>query len=139
MIVSAYLKTLGVHKTISLVQSSVLENVAYKIGIDVAVSFKDVVVDSIMSHLVSEHVTGVHTMGDGKMEIIELQISPQSHVLGKKLKDISQHGVFLILLVTDENSCYIPTGETELKEGNKIVFIVKSSRSDEIIKMFGGH
>ena len=139
MIACAYLKTLGVYKTISLVQSAVLENVAYKIGIDVAVSFKDVVVDSIMSHLVSENVTSVHTMGDGKLEIIELQVSEKSPVLGQKLKDISQHGVYLVLLVTDENGEQIPTGDTEVKAGYKIVFIVKSSRSDEIIKMFGGN
>ena len=139
MIACAYLKTLGVYKTISLVQSTVLENVAYKIGVDVAVSFKDVVVDSIMSHLVSENVTSVHTMGDGKLEIIELQVSEKSPVLGQKLKDISQHGVYLVLLVTDENGEQIPTGDTEVKAGYKIVFIVKSSRSDEIIKIFGGN
>lgn len=138
MITCVYLKTQGVFKTISLVESAVFENVAYKIGIDVAVSFKDVVVDTIMSHLVSEHVTGIHTMGDGKLEILELHILPRSSVLGKKLKDISKHGLFLILLVIDENGCHIPSGNTELHEGNKIILIVKSSESDEIIKMFGG-
>ena len=92
-----------------------------------------------MSHLVSENVTSVHTMGDGKLEIIELQVSEKSPVLGQKLKDISQHGVYLVLLVTDENGEQIPTGDTEVKAGYKIVFIVKSSRSDEIIKMFGGN
>ena len=51
----------------------------------------------------------------------------------------SQHGVYLVLLVTDENGEQIPTGDTEVKAGYKIVFIVKSSRSDEIIKMFGGN
>ncbi len=138
MIVCAYLKTLGVYKTISLVQSSVLENVAYKIGIDVAVSFKDVVVDSIMGHLINENVTGMHTMGDGKLEIIELYISEKSRVLGKKLKDIAQHGIYLVLLITGKNGCIIPKGDTEINEGDKIVFIVKSAQSGEIIEMFGG-
>ena len=138
MIVSAYLKNLGVYKTIALVESAVLENVAYKIGIDVAVSFKTVVVDSIMSRLASENVMGIHTMGDGKLEIIELQVSDTASALGKKLKDISQHGIFLILLVTNEHGCIIPTGETALHEGDKIVLIVKSASSDAIIKIFGG-
>ncbi len=138
MIASAYLKNLGAYKTIALVESAVLENVAYKIGIDVAVYFKKVVVDWIISRLASENVMGIHTMGDGKLEIIELQVSASAGALGKKLKDISQHGVFLILLVTNETGCVIPTGETELREGDKIVLIVKSASSDEIIKMFGG-
>ena len=78
-------------------------------------------------------------MGDGKLEIIELQVSEKSPILGKKLKDISQHGIYLVLLITDKNGEKIPGGDTELEAGNKIVFIVKSSRSDEIIKMFGGN
>ncbi len=138
MVACAYLKTLGVYKTIALVHSSVLENVAYKIGVDVAISFKHVVVDSIMRYLISENVTGVHTMGDGKFEIIELLISEKCHVLGKKLKEISQHGVYLILLVTNEEGERLPSGDTELKAGDKIVFIVKSIKSDEIVRMFGG-
>lgn len=138
MIVCAYLKTLGVYKTISLVQSSMLENVAYKIGIDVAVSFKDVVVDSVMKHLVNEHVTGMHTMGDGKLEIIELYVSEKSQVIGKQLKDIARHGIYLVLLITGKNGCTIPNGDTEIHEGDKIVFIVKSSQSSEIIELFGG-
>ena len=59
-------------------------------------------------------------------------------IKGKKLKDISQHGIFLILLVTNEHGCIIPTGETALHEGDKIVLIVKSASSDAIIKIFGG-
>ncbi len=138
MIACAYLKTLGVFRTIALVQSSVLENVAHKIGIDVAISFKHVVVDSIMRYLISESVTAIHTMGNGKFEIIELQISESCQVLGKKLKEISQHGVYLILLVTNEEGESLPSGDTELKAGDKIVFIVRSNKSDEIVKMFGG-
>ena len=104
----------------------------------IIVSFKTVVVDSIMSRLASENVMGIHTMGDGKLEIIELQVSDTASALGKKLKDISQHGIFLILLVTNEHGCIIPTGETALHEGDKIVLIVKSASSDAIIKIFGG-
>ncbi len=138
MIACAYLKTLGVYRTISLVQSSALENVAYKIGVDVAISFKHVVVDSIMRYLISDSVTGVHTMGDGNFEIIEFIIPEKSKVIGKKLKDISRHGVYLILLVTNENGEQLPSGDTELHAGDKIVFIVKTMQSDEVVRAFGG-
>lgn len=138
MIVCSYLKTLGVYKTISLVQSSMLENVAYKIGIDVAIPFKDVVVDSIMAHLVNENVTAMHTMGDGKLEIIELRVASTSSIIGKTLKEIAQHGMFLVLLITGKGCCSIPKGDTVINADDKIVFIVKSSQSSQIIELFGG-
>ncbi|CEM62170.1 Trk system potassium transporter TrkA [Treponema phagedenis] len=138
MITGAYLKTLGVPKIITLVQSALMENIAYKIGLDVAISFKDTVVDAIMSHLGGANVTGIHTMGNRQFEIIELVIASNSEVIGKTLKEISKHGIFLILLVTNEKGCTIPGGDTELAAGDKLVFIVQSQQSDEIIEFLGG-
>ncbi len=138
MIASTYLKTLGVKKTIALVQSRIMKNIAYKIGIDVAISFKDVVVDSIMSKLLGANVIGYHTMCDGKLEIIELEVTSSSHVVGKALKDIAKHGVFLVLLIKQGASYCIPTGNTIIAAENKIIFIVESGHSAEIVYLFSG-
>ena len=138
MITSVYLKSLGIPKTIALVQSSIMSNVAYKIGVDVAVPLKAVTVDTIMSHLGGKHLTRIHTMGAGELEIIEITISEISSAVNKSLKDIAIHGVFLILLITDGEGCRIPGGNTVLAAGDKLAVIVKVSQSDEIIKYFAG-
>jgi len=136
MISSTYLKTVGVKKTIALVQSRIMKNIAYKIGIDVAIAFKDVVVDSIMSKLLGKNVLGYHSMCDGTLEIIELAVSQSSHVIGKALKDIAKHGIFLILLINKEGVYQIPKGETVIERDNKVIFIVDAKHSEEIVMMF---
>jgi len=138
MITSVYLKTLGIHKTIALVQGAVMSNVAYKIGVDVAIPLKDVTVDTIMSHLGGKHLTRIHTMGAGELEVIEITISSHSTAVDKSLKDIAMHGVFLILLVTNASGCSIPGGNTVLAAGDKLAVIVQVAQSDEIIKFFAG-
>jgi len=138
MIASTYLKTMGVKKTIALVQSRIMKNIAYKIGIDVAISFKDVVVDSIMSKLLGANVLGYHTMCDGTLEIMELEVKSSSHVVGKTLKDIAKHGVFLILLLNKNGDYQIPKGDTVLDALDKIIFIVDAKHSTEIINLFSG-
>ena len=138
MITSAYLKTLGIPKTIALVQSSVMSNVAYKIGVDVAIPLKDVTVDVIMSHLGGKHLTRIHTMGAGELEVIEITLSSHSEAVEKTLKDIAMHGVFLILLITNESGCRIPDGNTMLAAGDKLAVIVQVAQSDEIINYFAG-
>ena len=138
MITSAYLKTLGIPKTIALVQSSVMSNVAYKIGVDVAIPLKDVTVDVIMSHLGGKHLTRIHTMGAGELEIVEVIISDQSEAVEKSLKDIAMPGVFLILLITNETGCRIPDGNTVLEADDKLAVIVQVAQSDEVIKYFAG-
>lgn len=138
MIACTYLKTLGVKKTIALVQSRIMKNIAYRIGIDVAISFKDVVVDSIMAKLLGSNVLGYHTMCDGKLEIIELYIGDGSIVVGRSLKEIAKHGIFLILLVNKSSGYEIPKGDTVLENGNKIIFIVEAKHSSDIINLFSG-
>ena len=138
MISSTYLKTLGVKKTIALVQSRIMKNIAYRIGIDVAISFKDVVVDSIMAKLLGSNVLGYHTMCDGRLEIIELSIGENSSVVGKSLKQIAKHGVFLILLINSGEEYEIPKGETVLMSKDKIIFIVEAKQALEIIHLFSG-
>ncbi len=138
MISSTYLKTVGVKKTIALVQSRIMKNIAYKIGIDVAISFKDVVVDSIMAKLLGKNVLGYHTMCDGTFEIIELAVGEASIVIGKALKDISKHGIFLILLINKDGIYQIPKGDTIIEAENKVIFIVDAKHSAEIVHMFSG-
>ena len=138
MISSTYLKTVGVKKTIALVQSRIMKNIAYKIGIDVAISFKDVVVDSIMSKLLGKNVLGYHTMCDGTLEIIELAVGSSSSVINKALKDIAKHGIFLILLINKDGIYQIPKGDTIIEAENKVIFIVDAKHSAEIVHMFSG-
>ena len=115
-----------------------MKNIAYKIGIDVAIAFKDVVVDSIMSKLLGKNVLGYHTMCDGTLEIIELAIGSNSIVVGKALKDIAKHGIFLILLINKGDAYQIPKGETIIEASNKVIFIVDAKHSAEIVHIFSG-
>lgn len=138
MITSVYLKTLGIPKTVALVQSAVMSNVAYKIGVDVAIPLKDVTVDTIMSHLGGKHLTRIHTMGAGALEVIEITISSHSAAVDKSLKDIAMHGVFLVLLITNASGCSIPGGNTVLAAGDKLAVIVQVAQSDAIINYFAG-
>jgi len=138
MITATYFKTLGIRKTITLVQSATMSNIAYKIGIDVAIPFKDVTVDTIMSHLGGRNLTRIHTMGGGSLEIVEITIGDESELAGKALKEIAPHGIFLILLITHEAVCRIPDGNTILAVNDKLVVITQVSYSDQVIKEFAG-
>ncbi len=138
MVTAVYLKTLGIPKTIALLQSSVMSNVAYKIGVDVAVPLKDVTVDTIMSHLGGKNLTRIHTLGSGKLEIVEIIIGAASQAINKPLKEISRHGLFLILLITNKDGCHIPDGNTLLEPDDKIAVIIKAEKNNQIIKYFSG-
>lgn len=137
MVTSAYCKSLGVKKTICLVNSSNYAGIARNIGIDIAVPFKDSLVDSIMGHLRGKSVTGLHSISDGDLEIIEFTIPVGSNVSQKALKDIAMPGSFLILLISKGDEYIVPVGNTILQENDKLIFIVHSKDIKLVLAHFG--
>ncbi len=64
MVISAYLESLGVEKSIVLVNQSQYGNIARRLGIEVAIPMRDTLVDSIISHLHGKSVKGIHTVSN---------------------------------------------------------------------------
>ena len=139
MVMAAYIESLGVENSIALVANSAFGEVARKIGIEVAVPIRDSVIDSIMSHLRGESVTGIHSVNGGSLEIAEITVPDESEINGKDLKDIAEKGKFLVLQVQKkgEKSYSVPGGNTVLDSGDKIILIINAADNDPVMKKFG--
>ena len=138
IVTASYFKSLGVDRTISLVSSGSFALIARNIGIDVAVPIKDAVIDSILSHLKGKSITGVHTISEGELEIIEIILTDKAKIVGKQIKEISKPGSFIILLIKEKSEVYkVPDGNTVLEEGDKLVIITKTSSNADILQLFG--
>lgn len=139
MVMAAYIESLGVENSIALVANSAFGEVARKIGIEVAVPIRDSVIDSIMSHLRGDAVTGIHSVNGGSLEIAEITVPEESEVKGKALKDIAENGRFLVLQVhkKGEEAYSIPGGNTVLESGDRIVLIINASDNDHVMHKFG--
>ena len=139
MITSAYMKTLGVGKAVCLVQSSNYATIARDIGIDVAVPIKDAVVDTILSHLRGKSVTGIHTLAEGELEIVEAVLPASAPILGKELKDIAVPGSFIILLIQEQgtNNFVMPYGNTVFAAGDRLVTLMCAKDIQRTMELFG--
>lgn len=139
MVVSAYLESLGVGKSIALVSHSAFVDIAVKLGVDVSIPLRDTVVDSIMSHLRGKSVTGLHTISNGEFEIVECNLSSNSYFRNKMLKDIASPGQYLLLLVKKSGSDHfeIPGGNTVLTTGDHLILIEKTGDRKTLEKFSG--
>ena len=92
-----------------------------------------------MSHLRGKGVTGVHTISEGGIEIVELTLPENFAMEGKTLKEIAEPGSFLVLLVCkkDSDKYEIAGGNTVLNAGDKIVVIEYSKDKMHITEKFG--
>ncbi len=139
MIASAYMKTLGVSKTVCLVQSGNYAAIGRDIGIDVAIPIKDAVIDSILTHLRGKSVTGIHTVTDGKLEIIEIVLPEDCPIAGTKLSDFSDLSAFIVLLVKEnkKEKFTIPSGDAVFHPGDVLVFLVQPDNIFDVLSVFG--
>lgn len=139
MIASAYLESIGVKSTVCLITNSSYSGIARNIGIDVSIPLRDTVVDSILSHLRGRNVSGVHTISEDGLEIMEFTLPDDTKLEGKALKDIAEAGVFLVLLISrnGDESYVIPGGNTELHAGDKLAVIHDTKDTQHITEKFG--
>ena len=137
IITAIYLKSMGVRRTIALVSSPGHKTVAHKLGVDVAVSVKSVVVDSILSHLMGKAIRGIHSLGDGSVGIIEVEIGLGSPAAEKAITEFKLSGGGLVLLANRGETSFIPKGDYVFKSSDKVIVIAKNGSEGEIEKFFG--
>lgn len=141
MVLAAFLESLGVGKSVSLVSSSAFSTIARKLGVDVPIPIRDAVVDSIMSHLRGKSVKEIHTVTTGDLEIIECVLPGDSKAINKTLREIAKPGSFLIMLVKKYNASEfeIPVGDTILNAGDDVILITHVEENSNIVSFFGGN
>jgi len=136
IITAIYLKSLGVRRTIALVSSPGHETIAHKLGVDVAVPVKSVVVDSILSHLMGKVIQGIHSLGDGSVGIIEAEIGLGSPAAEKSITEFRLSEGGLVLLVNRGETSFIPQGDYVFKSMDKVIVIAKNGSEGEFDKFF---
>lgn len=138
MIVAAYLESLGVKQSISLVKDSAFSSIAEKLGIDVSVALRDVIVDSIMSHMRGTSVKEIHTISNSDFEIIECIVPKSSKIIGKSMKEIAKPGRFFVLLdrPLQKDDFEIVTGDTIFNSDDHLVLIARSEEVTSVLQIF---
>jgi trk system potassium uptake protein TrkA len=137
MITAVYLKSRGVRRAIALVTGTGYAAMARRLGVDVVIPMQSVVVDSILSHLMGSGVKGVHRIGDGSIDIIELEVRSAAFVANKPITALRFAAGGLVMLVNRGGASFIPKGDYVFTAGDRIILIAKNKNEKEIERYFG--
>jgi trk system potassium uptake protein TrkA len=137
IITAIYLKSRGIARTISMVTGSGYAAMARQLGVDVVIPMKSVVVDSILSHLMGAGIKEVHHIGDGSVDIVEIEIGEKAQVVESSLSDFKLAAGGLVMLVNRGANSFIPRGNYVFSKGDHIVLIMRTGSQAEIEKLFG--
>lgn len=137
IITAVYAKTLGIKRSIAVVNKNSYINIAQNLDIDVTVSQNTSMVNSILKLIRKGNIKNIYSFLDGKVEVIELSVE-NSEISGSRIKDIKLPPQTLIVSVAREEKNILPDGNCTIKNGDYIIVIARKESITKIENIFSG-
>ncbi|MBA7700130.1 Trk system potassium uptake protein TrkA [subsurface metagenome] len=93
-------------------------------------------VNTILKFIRKGNIRSVHSISDGKVEVIELTTKESSRVVGKKINEIKFPHHSLIIYATRGKQNIIPDGKFVIQKGDHIILISRKEAIEKIEEMF---
>ncbi|TVR70119.1 MAG: Trk system potassium transport protein TrkA [Spirochaetaceae bacterium] len=138
IVTGLYAKSLGVKRSVALVNRAGYAPIAAQLGIDVPVSKKNAMVTTILRFIRSGVVQSVHTISDGQIEATELTVPETGRAVNLAVKDLGLPRDSLIVSMEREGTSIVPGGSTLVCAGDHLILISKKEYAGRIQEIFKG-
>jgi len=128
--------TFGVKRVISRVNSPANEQIFSFLGLGSVINSTNLIMSVINQELHLSHLIKLLTVQRGQVEIVELEVLPESKVADKRIRDLDLPDNTMIMSVVREYNFIIPRGDTLLKAGDSILAAAKTESVEELRKLF---
>ena len=136
ILVAIYAKTLGIKRSIALVNKFNYLTVASRLGADVIISPKYSVVNTILKVIRRGRVKSVHSIFGGMAEVIESTLDGSRGFVGRQIRDLKMPENTLVVAVTRNGSHVVPRGDYILHDGDKLTMVAKTESIARMEEMF---
>ena len=121
IVCSLIAKSLGIPEIITRVNKIDYLDLLKETAIQATISTRITAANAILKDVRSDNVTTALTFEDSEVEALEIHLSSNCNVLGKKLKDIDLPFSSLVAGVIRRNDVHIPSGDWEFASKDKLV------------------
>ncbi|MDA3949513.1 MAG: Trk system potassium transporter TrkA [Spirochaeta sp.] len=136
IVTALYAKSLGVKRSVVLVNRAGYAPIAAQLGIDVPVSQKNAIVTTILRFIRSGAVRSIHTISDGRIEAIELTVATDSRASGRAIQDLPLPKDSLIVALERDGESLVPGGSNVIRSNDHLVVVVKKEHADKVQEIF---
>ena len=129
----------NVPRTIARMRNPQNEAIFKKLGIDVTVSSTNVILEHIQEEVPTHPLTHLLTIRDRELEIVEIKITPEASVVGKRVRELSlPEGSRLALVIPEKQRPHVPTNDTLLQAGDRIIAVITPEAEETLRAVLGG-
>ena len=105
--------------------------------LDVELVEPDILLARRFEHILEPRRVVSQAFAGGRAEAIEIEISSDSPVRGKKLKEIGSD-YFIVGALLRKGKVIIPHGDTEIETGDLVTIVLQSGAFSSVINLFSG-
>ncbi|HVK02139.1 MAG TPA: TrkA family potassium uptake protein [Armatimonadaceae bacterium] len=127
----------GVPRTIARVNSPANEALFNKLGIDTTVSATRIIFNLLEQEIESDLVVPLAALSRGNLEIVQVELSPQSRVVGKRIAEVVMPAGAHIVSVIRQDRGMLPAPEAVLETGDSVLALVSTELENELVSTFG--
>jgi trk system potassium uptake protein TrkA len=129
-------KSVGVKKTIALVENIEYIDIAQNIGIDTIINKKLTTASIINLYTMEAKVTNVKCLSGINADVIELVAMPKSYVTKKPLKKLQVPPGSIVGGIIRGEESFIAVGDLKIEEGDKAVVFALPQAIHKVNKLF---
>jgi trk system potassium uptake protein TrkA len=128
-------RDLGAKQTMALISRPDYASVMGKLGIDLAVSEREVMAKQILCYLTRGNVVSHTQLPGGEIEVVELEI-PEDSAAEKTVAELSLPDGCLIVAIIQDDYVRVPSGQDRLRAGNVVILLVEEGVADLAVAKF---
>jgi trk system potassium uptake protein TrkA len=130
-------KALGADTTVARFHRFEYVSLLPGVGIDAGVSSRLAAANAILRFVRRGHVHSVVTFQDSAAEAIELEIEPDSTVVGKNLKEIGLPKTVIVGGLVRNGKAFVPHGDTVIEGGDRLIVVALPEAISSVETIFG--
>jgi trk system potassium uptake protein len=129
-------KHMGCRSTLTLVNETSFRELTAPLGIDAFISPQSITISRILQHVRRGRIRSVHSIQNGRAEIIEAEALETSPLVGQPLADLNIPDEVRLGAVFREDRYIQPCATTEIEAGDRVVIFAKAGAVRHVEQMF---
>jgi len=129
----------NVPRTVARINNPRNETIFKELGIDVAVSSTNIILESITEEVPTHSLTHLMDIRDKGLEVVELKIPADASTVGKEIRELTLPPESrLFLIIPKQGKPHVPTASTVIQAEDQIIAITTPESEEALRKALRG-
>lgn len=126
----------NVPRTVARINDPRNEGIFQQLGIDATVSSTNIIYHLIEQEIETGEIIPLAALKRGNIEIVDVELSARSPVVGRRIKDLPLPPDALIVCLIRQENAVLPHADTVLESGDSVIALVSAQNEPQLRKVF---